>query len=352
MGFKKEEKKVEVAPLNEEKTVLKEGEETNSDEEKVFNPEEIENGEEEVLNVQESEKDLAKKIDEKREEFNKFGKKLKMWNYVVTAVLLIVLVLALVLALTLGNQEGQSWITIVVLCCAIALLVGSFIFSRFQRKKLDSAGNEYVQFVLGETNKEIYSGDRFKDLSFTITADEKALFDESKMFLNIKTFKAINVSSGLVNNKPFTVFDCAASILVKNRPQPRFLGRMYVFDLEGIDLNLRGLFQLKGKEYSYPVDDLDGLKLIDGNEKYSFYVNDERVKEVLNTKLLSIVKKFKIDKTIIDVIVSLNNGKLFVGIDYADDFINVPTKESVNLKNIAKSKADLEKVIEIREAIK
>ncbi len=351
MGFKKEEKKVEVTPLNQENAISKEGEE-NANEEKVFNPEEVENGEEEVLNVKESEKDLAKRIDEKREEFNKFGKKLKMWNYVVTAVLLIVLVLALVLALTLGNQEGQSWITIVVLCCAIALLVGSFIFSRFQRKKLDAAGNEYVQFVLGETNKEIYSGDRFKDLTFSITADEKALFDESKMFLNIKTFKAINVSSGFINNKPFTVFDCAASILVKNRPQPRFLGRMFVFDLEGVDLNLRGLFQLKGKEYSYPVDDLDGLKLIDGNDKYSFYVNDERVKEILNSKLLSIVKKFKIDKTIIDVIVSLNNGKLFVGIDYADDFINVPTKESVNLKNIAKSKADLEKVIEIREAIK
>ena len=351
MGFKKEEKKAEIVPQVEEKEVKKEGEEVLQNEEEVFNPDELENNEE-VLDVKESEKDLAKRIDEKREEFNKFGKKLKMWNYVVTAVLLIVLVLALVLALTLGNEEGQSWVTIVVLCCAIALLVGSFIFSRYQRKRLDKAGNEYVQFVLGETNKEIYTGDRFKDLTFSITGDQKALFDESKMFLNIKTFKAINVSSGLVNNKPFTVFDCAASILVKNRPQPRFLGRMFVFELEGVDLNLRGLFQLKGKEYSYPVDDLDGLKLVDGNDKYTFYVNDERVKEVLNNKVLSIIKQFKIDKTIIDVIVSLNNGKLFVGIDYADDFINVPTKESLNLKNIAKSKADLEKVIEIREAIK
>ena len=351
MGFKKEEKKAVVVPQVEENALKKEGEEAVSEEGKVFNPEEVESNEE-VLNVEESEKDLAKRIDEKREEFNKFGKKLKMWNYVVTAVLLIVLVLALVLALTLGNQEGQSWVTIVVLCCAIALLVGSFIFSRYQRKRLDKVGNEYVQFVLGETNKEIYAGDRFKDLTFSIAGDQRAIFDESKIFLNIKAFKSINVSSGLVNNKPFTVFDCAASILVKNRPQPRFLGRMYVFDLEGVDLNLRGLFQLKGKEYSYPVDDLDGLKLVDGNDKYTFYVNDERVKEVLNNKVLSIIKKFKIDKTIIDVIVSLNNGKLFVGIDYADDFINVPTKESLNLKNIAKSKADLEKVIEIREAIK
>lgn len=344
MGFKKEEKKIEVLIPPEE---LEKGEE-----EKVEENEDSEVEEVEELNVEDSERELSKKVDEKREEFNKFAKKQKIYNYIATGILLVVLIVAFVIALTVGNQEGQSWVTLLVLGIAVVLLVASFVFTRLQRKKMEKIGNEYVQFVLTETNKEIYRGERFTDLNFALSNDEKESFNESRIFLNIKSFKAINVTTGKVNGNPFKVFDCAASVLIKNRPQPHFLGRMYVFDLKDVDPSLRAIFQIKGGEYSYPVDDIEDLQLIEGNNKYSFYISDEKVKTIFDGKVLSLIKKFKVDKNIIDVIVSLNNSKLFIGIDYADEFINVPTKESINLKNISKSKLDLEKVIAIREAIK
>ncbi len=343
MGFKKEEKKVEVVtpPQDLEKEPLKEGEEeTNLDE----NEEVVE---EEILTVEDSSKDLAKRIDEKREEFNKFAKKMKTYNYILTGILLAVLVAALVIALTVGNKEDNSWVTIVVLVVAIALLVASFVFSKFQRKKMDAEGNKYVEFVLTELNKEIYDDPRFSNKTFKLSDDLKSEFDESRIFLNIKGFKAINISEGELDNVHFKVFDCAASVMVKNRPSPRFLGRMFVFNLPSLEPSIRGIFQLKGGEYSYPVDDTDGLTLYEGNNKFSFYGNNEKVKEVLNNKVLGIIKKIKIDKTIIDVIVSVNNSKLFIGFDYSDDFINVPTKDSINLKHVAKAKADLNKVIDI-----
>lgn len=340
MGFKKEGEKIEnVTPIK--ASEIKETEE--------IKEEEIE----EVIETGQNERDLSTKVDEKRQEFNAFNKKLRYINYGVLGLSLVIVVLAFALAMTLGNKEGNSWITILVFCVAIVCFIGIYIFTRIQRKQVEAKSNEYISFVFNETNKLVYSNPKFKDINITLKGDDsiKELFDKTRIFLNIKSFKAINVVKGKVNDIDFTAFDCAASILVKNRPQPRFLGRMFVFDLKDVDPSLRALFQVKGKEYSYPVDDIEEMSLVDGNDKYSFYLNKEEGKKILNNKVLSLIKKFKISKQIIDVIVSINDSKLFIGIDYSDEMINVPTDKSLNLENIKKQEIDVEHVISIIEEI-
>ncbi len=322
------------------------------------NEEEEEVVEEEVLVEGDSEKELAEKIKVKQDEFNKFTKKLKISNYIVTGVILLVLIGALVIALTLGNGDednSNSWITIVVMVFAILLLVASFFFSRYQKKKLEVEGNKYLAYVLTEQNKVIYDETYFKDLTYKLSEDKKDTYIASHQFKDIKAFKSINIVNAtlLKDGREFLAFDCAASILLrKNRPQPHFLGRMFIVPLTSVSEDFKALFQLKGGELSFPVDDIDDLKLVEGNNKFTLYSNSDDVKKIFNTKLINTIKRLRIDKTIIDVIVSINESNLYIGIDYADEFINVPTKDSYNTNIVLKSKEDIKKVLEIIDLIK
>lgn len=339
MGFKKEgEKKTQVTPLENGEVSVEET---------------ITIEDEEELVVGSDERSVEKKIEEKRLEQKEAQKKLRIQNYIVLGIALVVVVVALALAMTLGNKEGYNWVTILVFCIAIASFIGIYIFSKFQKKSAEKSGNEYVGFIFNEKNKVVYNDSKFTDLSFSLKGEEdiKELFNESRIFLNIKSFKAINVVKGKLNDVDFVSFDCAASILEKRRPIPHFLGRMFVFNLNDVDSSLRGIYQIKGGEYSFKVDDIEDLTLIDGNDKHTFYANNEEIKKILNSKVLNIVKKIKPSTQVIDVIVSINNSKLFIGIDYSDDMINPPLDKSLNLKNLTKEKKDIETVIEIIEAI-
>ena len=56
---------------------------------------------------------------------------------------------------------------------------------------------------------------------------------------------------------------------------------------------------------------------------------------------------FRIDETLIDVILCIKEGKVSIGIDYSDEFINIPVESEFKINNIKRAKLDLERVLKI-----
>ena len=56
---------------------------------------------------------------------------------------------------------------------------------------------------------------------------------------------------------------------------------------------------------------------------------------------------FRIDKTLIDVVISITDEYITIGIDYADDFISIPVESETNVQTLRRTKKDLELVTEI-----
>ena len=56
---------------------------------------------------------------------------------------------------------------------------------------------------------------------------------------------------------------------------------------------------------------------------------------------------FRIDKTLIDVVISITNEYITIGIDYADDFISIAVESETNVQTLRRTKKDLELVTEI-----
>ena len=368
MGFKKEKTQTEI----EQELVLKLEEEKanednidgNKENEALDNEPQISEEEEDKI-LEEKSKELSKddrysylinRIDKKKEEFNKASKKIKMMNYIMLGVMLVCIVGALIFLSLFKTDEDSNltWLPYLVIGIAIVVAIIAYVFMRLQRKKVEKVGNEYISFVINQTNSVIYEEPKFLDLKVEAIADKKEAFFNSRIFKDIKGFKSINVINVAYEGYPLIAFDCAASVVQKNRQIPHFLGRMFVLPLINVPKEVRALFQLKGKnDYTSPVDDLEGLVEVTNNDKYVYYISDPKYKDVIDQKIISLIKRFRIDKTIYDVIISINGSSLYIGIDYEDSFISVPSdpKEGFNLKRIIKSKEDLDKVLDIFKAI-
>lgn len=351
MGFKKKNEIVENQEVNQETTV--------DEEKKPVEDFPIERSEEIVSD--QSEKEISDSINKEREAFLKKVKKQKIINYSVTGGLFAILVVLLVLALTIGGNKENQWITIAVLVIALLLLIATWLFSKFQRKKIDALQMNYSLFIYETTYKAVFKAsdkeDRFKDTKVSLKENFRETFLKNKLYLKINEFNSIDVVSGEMRiNEEFVHFDsflCFAAHRQKNEGAVKFLGRMFVFDYKNKYIpKFRLSFQKKGGKYSFPIDDLEGVKLVEGTDKYNYYSSDPKRKSVLNKKTISLINQIKLDKNIYDVVLAINEGKLYIGIDYSDELINPPT-DKVEFKpyRITLEKELLDQVIAICESI-
>jgi len=339
MGFKKESEKII------EKKITQEEKNENIEEIK-----EVEVNEETNLNLKEKIESYQEEVKIKQEELKKEGKKIKLINYIVTFTLLALLIAAFVIVLTIGKEN--EILSIVVLVLAILFLGGSFAITKIQKKKSKEISDKYAQYVTGLVNEIVYQNEGIEDISYSLESTEsKELIKEFKVYSNIKNTKTLNSVKGKLLSNDFIGFDGAIVVLKEKKNIPYFLGKMYVFNLNNIDNDFKAIYQLKGKEYSYPVTKYEDFTLVKESDKESYLVNKTDLKEIIDENVIKNIKKFKLDKKLYDVTILISESKLFIALNYEDSIVNIPVENGLNDENISKVRGDLNKVIEIYKAI-
>lgn len=348
MGFKKYDESVASEVKKEEETKEVEEEKNNEEEiNSVIDSNALLEEEENKKEVTSDQAELTKNINEARSKYWSYNKKVKRINYIVTGVSTVLMVGCFVL--TLVFQSKYAWMLYVALGAFVLALIAMVTATKVNKNKLQGKANEYINELFTLSAKYLYRDEKFTKVNY-LSANQldDQVFINAHFYKNIKNTRSRNYVEAEYDGKVLTSVDVAGNILVKNRMSPMFLGRMYIYPN-----NYQGdkviIAQLKGGQLSKPLDDIEELKLVDGGTNSSFvvYTNDDNYKKVFNSKVLTTLKKFRIDKTLIDVIVSIRAGYTTIGIDYCDDFLNIPVESDFNINTLRRSEKDLNLVLEM-----
>lgn len=291
------------------------------------------------------------KIEEARKKYFDAAKKSKRIGTILTVVTLVLLVGCLVMMVTLSSTI--EWITYLSIGLMIVILAIIFVYNRFAKNKLSKQAEDYIAQLYSEMDNYLFTGDNFSNLSYKPNGQLKdEIFYDARFYKNLKNTRSRNLVSVNYKDKLLACADLAGNVLVKNRLAPMFLGKFYDYENSYDKEGKRIIMQIKGGELSRPIDDIDDLKLVEGNETYAIYSNDEEWRKVLKQDVIKDICKLEIDKTLIDAIVSIRPGKTSIGIDYVDDFMNIPVEHEFDFNLIRRTSSDLQKVLKIFDDIK
>lgn len=349
MGLKKyDEKEVQAKVEQEEAKLETEQVDEKSEIESIIDENNKEWEELQNLALDEKQKYVCDNIEKARNDYFAFSKKQKMISNIVAGVVIVLMVTAMVLVFTLGQKEGTTWVSYLALGLMLATVIASFVVTKMVKGKLGARADEYIKVLFENVDGYLYSGENFKDLAVKTNGQIKdEIFMDCRFYKNLKNTKSRNLVSVKYKDKDLAVADLAGNILVKNRLSPMFLGRFYDYTSNYDKEDKRITMQIKGSNLSRPIDDVDDLKLVEGNSTYVIYSNDDEWRKVLTQKVIKDITQLKIDKTLIDVVISIRKGKCSIGIDYIDDFMNIPVEREFDFKNVKRSEHDLQKVLTI-----
>ena len=289
---------------------------------------------------------VTDKINEARKDYFDYTKKQKRVNTIISASVVVAMITCVILIFVLGKT--YNWISYLCLGLMVVALIGTFTATHFIKKKLSAKAEEYISILYQKVNEYLYSGDAFSNLHVKSNGQMKdELFTEARFYKNIKGTKSRNLVSVEYRGKVLGSADLAGNILVKNRLSPMFLGKYYDYTSSYDKEGKRILMQIKGGNLSRPIDDVDDLTLVEGNDRYAIYSNDEEWRKFLPHKVIKDITELKIDKTLIDVIISIRPGKVNIGIDYVDEFMNIPVDHEFDFNIVKRTEHDLKKVLTI-----
>lgn len=343
MGLRKYDKEAEI--LKKESELKAKEEEANKlntiIEENSKEEEELKN-----LPADEKQKAVEETIEKARTEYSNYAKKQKRLNTIASVCVLVVLVGALILMMALSKTV--KWISYVSIGIMIAALIVTFSLTKVIKKKMSAKAEEYIDVLYKQMDSYLYIKDDFKDAEFKPQSQMKdELFIDAGFYKNIKGTKSRNLVSVMYKDKLLGISDLAGNILIKNRLSPMFLGKYYDYSSKYDKDDKRILMQIKGGELSRPIDNIDDLKLVEGNDRYVIYTNDDEWRKTLTSSVIKDIIALKVDKTLIDVIVSIRKGKLNIGIDYVDEFMNIPVESKFDVNKLKREELDLNKVLKV-----
>lgn len=343
MGLRKNEPlKEEVVKEEKEKIVVENDEKLKANQEEVAEEQEIVKTDDDV--------NLENDINEKRKEYKVYADKQRKINIAITTGISVILLGAFICMMVFGKT--YNWVLYVCLGVMILVLAGTYLSSNMMKKKLMAQSEVYIDYLYEKTGHYVYNDKEIKSLVITPkgSLDDK-WFHDAHFYKDIVNTKGRNFAHFEYKGVEVDTCDLAANMKIKGKLSPKFLGRYYSFKANNKTDGKVTIFQLKGGKLSIPLDDIDDLKLIEGNDKYCIYSNDPNAKKILNAKVIKELQKFKVVDPLIDVIFSVKDNLISLGIDYADEYLNIPVDSDFSIKNTKIAKQDFKKVIDVLEAL-
>jgi hypothetical protein len=288
---------------------------------------------------------LEADINAKRLEYKKYADKQKKINIIITSGVVVVLVAAFICMMVFSSVD---WVTYVAIGAMACVLVVTYLSSKIMKKKLMANAEIYINYMYDKTSKYIYDDKDIKDLTATPKGSlEDKWFLDAHFYTNIKNTKSRNFAHFKIGSVEYDVCDLAGNTTIKNKLSPKFLGRYYSMKANYKTDGKVSIFQLKGGALSIPLDDIEDLKLIEGNDDYVLYSNDPNCNKIFSQKLIKELEKFKVENPLIDIIFSVKDNLISLGIDYVDEFLNIPVDKDFSIRYTQVSKQDFKKVVNV-----
>ena len=318
------------------------------------------NEEIEVINQKEEEPVLDEKdglpidflnvIEESRQELYQAYKKQNVIKIVVSLLGIGVLIFAFIGVPNIikGEEYNTLRISLMVVMAAISLLI-MFTYSFVVRRSMNKKLRTYFDTLYETLNKYHFDGELELLEGGAKKTLEKIQFDEAYLYKNVIQVNSRNVCDVKYHGLNFLVADAGAKINNGKSMQTIFVGKFFIAPANYNDEQI--IVYLKGDKRSIPPTNIDDIKLVFDDEKMSVYSNNENWNKVVNAKFKQALFQIKPDNTLIDVAVSIRDGKVFVCLGYDDDLMIIPLEKPFNPTPNKEYKEDLLKTVKFIELL-
>ena len=299
--------------------------------------------------------DALKNIEDSRKEFLAFYKRQRIWKWVIgIAALAIVITSLIVLPNTLPrdaeNALAKSTIALmwIITGVTLALVVTyTLVIKRVINKKM----KQYFSNFYEQASIYSFQDDCFTDVSLQIPDKiSKIQFDENMMYRNVSEVGSRGLTEFKYNGELMMVCDCAAQVRAEKRIMPVFVGKYLVGPASYGEAEPIVIY-LRGDHRSLPPTNLDEIKDVYDKDDIVIYSNNKDWAKVVNAKVIKALKNIEIGKELIDVAISVLNGKVYMCLGFDDPLMVLPLMEDFNPEPYKEYRKQLNAICKVAEEL-
>ncbi len=334
-----------------EKEVVKE-QDIEKEEEIATEPKNVPDDDSKVTLLEVNKEEMCAKIEETRLNFFNLYKRQKRINLIVMLVFLAVIVLFMVL---FGTDPSKFSYALVAIVIYFAFM---WIYSKKMRTILNEAVDKYISTYSRLVDSYVFNQENVSDVE--IFFHRKVELDQVKRARVVKDINHVG-SRDLIEGKMFDISFVASDLLIntlvagEKKPKPVFIGKYFEFD----DINLtkegRTLIYLQGNEQSVGPSDINDLEKvnIDGlKDKFKVYSSEKEPQKILNLEMINALNAFEPNDDLIDLFISFNEDKAYIGLSYSDELMVIPLMKEFNVGPTEQYHGDMIKLLTLVKSFK
>lgn len=275
-----------------------------------------------------------------KEAFKKTYNKSRIVSYSVSALVFAIIVVAFTVLLPL--EPNGAWAGIIV---TIVTLIGSSVFSRFHRKKIEEKVHNYMKDYGDELARISFADSKIENFAVDYTgkiSDEA--FTEARFLKNIISTNSRNLVMYDVGVWHVEYADYVAYRPEAKRAKSAFYGK-YLFGTrdKGIDGRIAIYVKPDPLLHSESVgpDDIDDLVLVVDAPLYRIHATSKELAKKVSEKALEELLKIVPNNNLADVSVMLFDNKIGVTLTYSEGIMNVPYKDAIDTDIIFEHKQNV-----------
>jgi len=309
--------------------------------------------EKEVLKSEEENKYPHKSlqlVEDTRKEFLKSYKLHNTLKLVITAVCLVAIIVAFILMPNLTNLT-PSMRTGLTITIAIIALGGTYGYSLYVRKKFERKMKVYFELYFNCINEYVFGEKYYSEVELQkpgkITLDE---FNECKLYKDVIETGSRGLTTFKYGEYEVSVVDCAGNIKADKRMKPVFVGKMV-----RAKCAYKGehpiFVYLKGNDRALPPTNLEGIKNVFEDQKMVVYSNSKVWNKTVGAAVTKALLAIKTNKILVDVAISMYEGKLFIMMGYDDPLMVLPLQQEFDYKPSENYKKDMHAICKLIEVL-
>lgn len=291
-----------------------------------------------IVEKQVTEDSFPQRVESAREALKKKHKTNKLMSNIVT----LVVVALVVLAFFLMSQKDNEILVYIGYGVAGATLVAMVIYYFFNRNRFPNATREYINFINVQFNGYVYENKSFEQLSMEPHDKlDTGEISADRLYKDVLRIGSRNVTRGIFLKTPFMVSDVAAYVRAdKKKEEPCFVGK-YVTLENALSFEGRIIINIKGKDKLDLPTDIEDLEMVfEAGEVVIYATHGVDYKEVLGDKFLSKIKKFVVEKYLLNLNFVIWGGHTAIYMSYSDELMMVPFENEFDAAPITQYRDD------------
>ena len=291
-------------------------------------------------------------IETNRVVFLKFYHTHNVWKWIVgLAALVIILVDFLVFPNFFPENFNAGARFAILLVVAGFAIAGVGVYTVLVKKSVNKKMKQYFSDFYSEANNYLFEQEGFSDNQLQVPDKiEQIQFDENKVYLNVVNIGSRGLTNFRYHDKPMYICDCAAQTRIEKSVKPLFVGKYLVGDCSYKEADPIIIY-IKGDERSLPPTNVEENSLVLNEKDLYIYSSNKDWNKTINSKLIKELHKIKPHDHLIDVTISLVNGKAYFLLGYDDPLMVLPLQNQFDAKPFMQLKKDIIPFVNLLEEL-